>query len=64
MWFVPSVSGKGIKYKVNLRKQECNCADFEIRQAKCKHLFAAGVTFEREFLAEIERTESSQLETF
>ncbi len=63
LWFVPSASGKGIKYKVNLQKQECNCADYEIRKAKCKHLFAAGITFEREFLAEMERTDSPQIET-
>jgi len=49
-WLVPSVSGKGIKYKVDLAKQNCDCPDFELRQRKCKHLFAAESAFEREML--------------
>ena len=38
-WLVPSTSGKGIKYKVDINSQICDCADFEIRRRKCKHLF-------------------------
>ena len=49
-WLVPSVSGKGIKYKVDLEKQFCDCPDFELRQQKCKHLFAAELAFEKAFL--------------
>ncbi|MCA1623170.1 MAG: hypothetical protein LC768_03515 [Acidobacteria bacterium] len=32
LWFVPSTSGRGIKYKVDLSKQVCNCQDHEIRR--------------------------------
>jgi transposase len=49
LWFVPSTSGKG-KYKVNLESQICECPDFEIRGQKCKHIFAAEIAFEKEFL--------------
>ncbi len=49
-WFVPSTSGKGIKYKVDLGKQLCDCPDYEIRRLKCKHLFAAESAFEKEIL--------------
>jgi transposase len=49
-WFVPSTSGRGIKYKVDLSKQLCDCPDYEIRRQKCKHLFAAESAFEKEVL--------------
>lgn len=54
LWFVPSASGKG-KYKVNLENLNCDCADFEIRGQKCKHIFAAEIAFEKEFLELLSR---------
>lgn len=54
LWFVPSASGKSIRYKVCLKSQKCTCADYEIRRVKCKHLFAVEYSFEQDFLAELD----------
>lgn len=54
-WFVPSVSGKATKYRVDLKKQNCDCPDFEIRRRKCKHIFAAEFTFEKQLLEQLLR---------
>ncbi|MGC2235699.1 MAG: transposase [Pyrinomonadaceae bacterium] len=61
IWFVPSTSGKSTRYKVNLTKQKCTCPDYEIRQQKCKHLFAAEYTFEQDFLAELDTLEVAKI---
>lgn len=55
-WFVPSASGKG-KYKVDLATESCTCPDYEIRRAKCKHIFAVEFTFEQDFLSSIDGEE-------
>src|SRR5437764_3841420 len=47
LYLVPSQSGKG-KYKVNQEQQTCSCPDFEIRHAKCKHIYAVELTVRRE----------------
>ena len=47
LYLVPSQSGKG-KYKVNADEQTCSCPDFEIRHAKCKHLYAVEISIRRE----------------
>ena len=47
LYLVPSQSGKG-KYKVDASAQTCSCPDFEIRHAKCKHLYAVEVSIRRE----------------
>lgn len=47
LWLVPSQSGKG-KYKVDAEASRCSCPDFEIRQEKCKHIFAVEITIRRE----------------
>jgi hypothetical protein len=47
LYLVPSQSGKG-KYKVNADAQTCSCPDFEIRHAKCKHLYAVEISIRRE----------------
>jgi transposase len=41
-WFVPSQSGNS-KYVVHLDpdKPRCTCPDFELREMKCKHIYAA-----------------------
>ncbi|MGC2237086.1 MAG: transposase [Pyrinomonadaceae bacterium] len=51
-WFVPS--SKSGKYKVDLKRQTCNCMDFETRKMKCKHLWAAEFHYEREVLKAID----------
>ncbi len=46
-WQVPSQSGVGA-YQVNLQKGSCSCPDHEVRQVKCKHIFAVEFTVRRE----------------
>lgn len=46
LYLVPSQSGHG-KYKVNPEKQTCSCPDYDIRRAKCKHIYAVEVTIQR-----------------
>jgi transposase len=59
LWFVSSASGKG-KYKVSLENQICDCPDFELRQQKCKHLYAAESAFEKSFLDSLTQDEIPQ----
>jgi len=49
VWVVPSQSGNG-KYHVHHGGDgcRCNCPDFELRQQKCKHIYAVEFTIERE----------------
>lgn len=47
LYLVPSQTGRG-KYKVDADKQTCSCPDFEIRHAKCKHLYAVEISVRRE----------------
>jgi hypothetical protein len=58
-WFVPSSSGKSIRYKVCLKAQKCTCPDHEIRRQKCKHIFAAEFRFEQDFLSDITADETT-----
>ncbi len=48
-WMVPSQSGRG-KYMVNVdaKPPNCTCPDFEINQAKCKHIFAVEITLQKQ----------------
>jgi len=48
LYLVPSQSGRGNKYKVDLEAGRCSCPDFDFTQAKCKHLFAVEFTVQRE----------------
>ena len=52
-WLVPSQSGRG-KYKVDLHQQTCTCPDYEVRRNKCKHIIAAEIAFEQDFLNAID----------
>src|SRR5215213_403868 len=56
LWLVPSQSGRAA-YRVDVERQRCNCADFEFRQATCKHLYAVQFTLEQ-----IERTKTTVTE--
>ncbi len=48
VWQVPSQTGNGT-YEVNPQKGYCSCPDHEVRQVKCKHLFAVEFTVKREY---------------
>jgi transposase len=67
IWYVPSSRGDNKQYRVDLKNETCNCADYVMRRAKCKHLIAAGIKFEQQILksldadAEIETKEIQQL---
>lgn len=47
LYLVPSQSSSG-KYKVDAEAGRCSCPDFEIRQAKCKHIYAVEIRIRRE----------------
>jgi transposase len=50
VWLVPSQSGDD-RYKVNNADPDwptCTCMDFELRRARCKHIYAVEYTIERE----------------
>src|SRR5437867_1923328 len=42
-WLVPSESSS-TKYRVDPAAGSCSCPDYEIRRAKCKHLWAVEYT--------------------
>jgi transposase len=42
-WAVPSQSDEASAYLVNLAAGSCTCPDFELRRAKCKHVFAVEI---------------------
>ena len=48
-WYVPSQSGNA-KYEVHLETEKCTCTclDYETRQLRCKHIFAASFVMRRE----------------
>ncbi|HKG58372.1 MAG TPA: SWIM zinc finger family protein [Pyrinomonadaceae bacterium] len=51
-WFVPSQSGHGKTFytvKPDAANPFCSCPDFELRQLRCKHLFAVEYVIQREF---------------
>jgi hypothetical protein len=58
-WIVPSQSG-GKRYTVDPNPQEphCTCPDFELRQLRCKHIFAVEYTIQRDY------TNDGQMEMF
>ncbi len=58
-WQVPSQTGNGT-YQVNLQKGSCSCPDHEVRQVKCKHLFAVEFTVKREYNGDGTVTETIQ----
>lgn len=39
VWFVPS-QNKSASYRVDFRRKQCTCPDYEMRRVKCKHIFA------------------------
>jgi hypothetical protein len=62
-WIVPSQSGDD-HYKVNANDPDwptCTCPDFELRRARCKHIYAVEYTIERE--TKTKRTKTAKGET-
>jgi transposase len=62
-WIVPSQSGDD-KYKVNNTDPDwptCTCMDFELRRARCKHIYAVEYTIERE--TKVKTTAKGQVTT-
>jgi hypothetical protein len=47
LWYVPSDSSGG-RYEVDFDAGRCTCPDFELRQLKCKHIWAVEFTIRRE----------------
>jgi transposase len=47
-WIVPSQTGDGTRYTVDLESQTCTCPDHEVRHVKCKHVWAVEYTLQRE----------------
>jgi transposase len=63
LWLVPSQSDDG-HYKVNANDPDwptCTCMDFELRRARCKHIYAVEFTIERE--TKTKRTKTDKGET-
>jgi transposase len=63
VWIVPSQSDNH-HYKVNANDPDwptCTCPDFELRRARCKHIYAVEFTIERE--TKTKRTKTDKGET-
>jgi len=54
-WIVPSAS-RQTKYLVDEQNSTCTCPDYELRQERCKHVFAVEYTIQRETNARGETT--------
>src|ERR1051325_2894934 len=64
-WIVPSQSGNDY-YKVNTNDPDwptCTCMDFELRRARCKHIYAVEIVIERETSTKITKTDKGETET-
>ena len=60
-WLVPSQTGTDRIYEVNLKAQTCTCPDHMEGGQKCKHIFAAEVTYKREYHADGTVTETQSM---
>jgi transposase len=60
VWIVPSQSGKGTSYKVDVKgdSPSCSCPDHETRRVKCKHIYAVEFSVKRETLPDGTTTET------
>ena len=64
-WLVPSQSDNG-HYKVNNTDPDwptCTCPDFELRRARCKHIYAVEFTIERETSTKRTSTKNGEIVT-
>src|SRR5207249_2372327 len=48
VWLVPSQTDSDVRYTVDPDGQWCTCFDHEVRQVKCKHIWAVEFTIKRE----------------
>jgi transposase len=62
LYLVPSQSGHG-KYKVDPQAQTCSCPDFDLRRAKCKHIYAVEYTIEKTKTTVTEKGKTTVTET-
>jgi hypothetical protein len=62
LWLVPSQSGNG-KYKVDAEAKRCTCPDFDLRQDKCKHIYAVEFTIRRDKVTTTTQTADGQTTT-
>lgn len=60
-WLVPSQTGTERIYTVNLKAQTCTCVDHTESGHKCKHIYAAEITYKREHNADGTVTETKTL---
>jgi transposase len=51
-WKVPSQTGDGTIYTVDINQHRCTCPDYETRQVKCKHIYAVECVIKREYNSE------------
>ena len=47
-WLVPSQTTPSASYRVTIEPPSCECEDFALRQAPCKHVIAARLVSERQ----------------
>ncbi len=67
LWIVPSQTGDGTRYTVDLAAEKCSCPDYQLHRRKCKHIFAAHAASSREHNANsavIEKTVMATRPTF
>jgi transposase len=61
-WYVPSSLGNNKQYRVDLKNETCNCTDYVLRRARCKHLIAVGIKYEEQFLKSLDTdTETKEI---
>jgi hypothetical protein len=48
LWVVPSQTGDGTRYTVDLEAGKCSCPDHGLHRIKCKHIFAAAFAKDRD----------------
>lgn len=61
MWLVPSQSGTGKTYSVNLGQKTCTCPDHADTGSKCKHIYAVEFVLRRELNADGTITETRSM---
>src|SRR5262249_15141846 len=60
-WLVPSQTGTDRIYTVNIKAQTCTCPDHVEAGHKCKHIYAAEITYKREYHADGTVTETKSM---
>jgi transposase len=63
VWSVPSATGDGTKYTVDLAAENCSCPDHNLHRVKCKHIYAAFFVKTREENSDGSITETTIMAT-